>query len=416
MGTYLNPGNAAFEEAVRSKIYVDKTGLIKYTNEVIGTTQKNICVSRPRRFGKSMAANMLIAYYSKGCNSASLFQDYKISLGKETDTAYQKNLNKYDVIALNMQDFLSKSDSIDALTALVSKRVIWELLKAYPDVDYADRQDLSEMLNDITNEVGNKFVFIIDEWDCIFRVNKNDQESQKRYLDFLRNLLKDRTYVALAYMTGILPIKKYGTHSALNMFDEYSMTDPADLTEYVGFTEMEVKYLCDEYERDFEKMQEWYDGYRFEDHIHIYNPKSVVDAVIRGKYRSYWTRTETYEALKMYLNMNFDGLKEAILLMLGGNRFGINPEKFQNDMTTFQSKDDVLTLLVHLGYLAYDVERQEVFIPNKEVEQEFKNAVEGTGWDDVIKAINTSESLFHATWGKDTDSKKHTCVIEQVMK
>lgn len=316
MGVYLNPNNVIFSQVIHSKIYVDKTGLISHTNSVLGTSQRNICVSRPRRFGKSTTVGMLVAYYSKGCQSSSLFEHFSIAKGEEEKTLYRKNLNQYDVIALNIQDFWSNNQQVESMVELISQRIIRELRKQYPNVDYFDETDLVEVLKNIHSELGNQFIFIIDEWDCIFRENKNSFNTHKKYLDFLRNLLKDKGYVALTYMTGILPIKKYGTHSALNMFDEYSMTDPMELTEYVGFTETEVKELCKQYQRDFNTIQEWYDGYCFDHHVHIYNPKSVVDAIRRGRYQSYWTRTETYEALKIYVDMNFDGLKEAILLML----------------------------------------------------------------------------------------------------
>lgn len=218
----------------------------------------------------------------------------------------------------------------------------------------------------------NGFIFIIDEWDCIFREEPQNMEGQKIYLDFLRDLLKDRTYVKLAYMTGILPIKKYGTHSALNIFDEFSMTEPKQLAEYVGFTEKEVKNLCSIYQMNFEEARQWYDGYLLGEATHIYNPKSIVDAMFNQKFTSYWTRTETYEALKVYIDMNFDGLKDSVTAMIGGGKCRVNPEKFQNDMTSLGNRDDVLTLLVHLGYLAYDERSREVFIPNMEIEGEFR--------------------------------------------
>lgn len=218
----------------------------------------------------------------------------------------------------------------------------------------------------------NGFIFIIDEWDCIFREEPQNMEGQKIYLDFLRDLLKGRTYVKLAYMTGILPIKKYGTHSALNIFDEFSMTEPKQLAEYVGFTEKEVKNLCSFYQMNFEEARQWYDGYLLGEDTHIYNPKSIVDAMFNQKFTSYWTRTETYEALKVYIDMNFDGLKDSVTAMIGGGKCRVNPEKFQNDMTSLGNRDDVLTLLVHLGYLAYDERSREVFIPNMEIEGEFR--------------------------------------------
>ena len=249
-----------------------------------------------------------------------------------------------------------------------------------------------------------EFVFIIDEWDCILRERKYASDEHKKYLDFIRNLLKDKTYVSLAYMTGILPIKKYGTHSALNMFGEYSMTSPKGFEEYIGFTENEVKELCDEYQMDFNTMKSWYDGYTFPKAEHIYNPKSVVDALLSEEFESYWTQTETYEALKLYIDMNYDGLKDAIVRMLTGECVVINPKKFQNDMRTFQSKDDVLTLLVHLGYLAFERKKSSVYIPNSEIEGEFLNAIEGEHWKDVVDSLEKSEQILQATWNEDAQT------------
>ena len=215
------------------------------------------------------------------------------------------------------------------------------------------------------------FVFVIDEWDCVFREYQEKKEAQKQYLDFLKDLLKDRTYVKVVYMTGILPIKKYGTQSALNNFDEYTMLDPTPMEQYMGFTESEVQMLCKQYGMDFEKMNRWYDGYIFSDDMHIYSPKSVVDAIRKKKIRNYWTSTETYEVLQVYIDLDMYGLREDIISMLSNLKIKIDTWAFQNDMTSLKSKDDVLTLLVHLGYLAYDEETSEVFIPNEEVRGEF---------------------------------------------
>ena len=397
MGVYLNPGNGMFQEAVQSEIYVDKTELIKYTNKAIGTSQKNICISRPRRFGKSMTASMLVAYYDESCDSSKLFDKFKIA----KDEDYQKHLNKYSVIALNIQNFLSLMPDVKDMLALLQRRVLAELKKAYPDCVTEGECFLSLALDDIYSKTKEKFIFVIDEWDCLLREKKENTREQKVYLDFIRNLLKDKPYVALAYMTGILPIKKYGSHSALNMFFEYSMTNPNMFEEYVGFTETEVLELCSEYKMDLEEMMNWYDGYSFETVPHVYNPKSVVEAIIRKQFGSYWTRTETYEALKCYIDMNLNGLKDAITCMLGGETIKIDPETFQNDMTTFETKDDVLTLLVHLGYLAFDKKTSSVFIPNREVRGEFVRAINGVNWASVAKAIEDSEKLLKATLAMD---------------
>lgn len=400
MGVYLNPGNDAFGRARNSEIYVDKTGLLALTNKVIDTKQNCICVSRPRRFGKSMAAEMLVAYYGRECDSSELFRHYKIAQCED----YEKHLNHYNVIALNMQNFLSISKSIEELTSYMQSGIIEELQEIYPGKLSREEKFLSMALEKLYSRTKERFVFVIDEWDCIFRESKYSSEEQKKYLDFLRNLLKDRVYVSLVYMTGILPIKKYGTHSALNMFDEYSMTNPGEYAEYVGFTEQEVEALCDRYQMDFEKEKEWYDGYVFEDNLHIYNPKSVVDSMRRKKFSSYWTQTETYEALKIYIDMNFDGLKDAIVRMIAGEGVVINTERFQNDMTTFGSRFDVLTLLVHLGYLAFDSKTSKVFIPNTEILGEFRIAIESEQWKDVIASIEKSERILQATWEQDAQT------------
>ncbi|MGN0485034.1 MAG: AAA family ATPase [Lachnospiraceae bacterium] len=400
MGVYLNPGNGNFRSACRSEIYIDKTGLIEHTNRMLGTQQRFICVSRPRRFGKSMAAYMLAAYYGKGCDSSELFAPYQIATKKD----YEKHRNQYNVIMLNMQDFLSVTKTAEEMVSLLQKRVLRDLRRAYPKVIDPDEKLLSFALEDIYSQTDEAFIFIIDEWDCILRDRAYTAEDQKTYLDFIRNLLKDKAYVSLAYMTGILPIKKYGTHSALNMFDEYSMTDPGAYAEFIGFTEAEVQELCNEYGVDFDTMKNWYDGYVFPNRMHIYNPKSVGDSIRRKQFSSYWTQTETYEALRIYLDLNYDGLKDAIVEMLAGEKITIDTETFQNDMTTFESRDDVLTLLVHLGYLAYEHERQQISIPNAEIRAEFVRAIKSCKWKDVIESLEKSDHLLEATWKQDADT------------
>jgi hypothetical protein len=301
-----------------------------------------------------------------------------------------------------MQEFWSKTRDIEKMKERLEKSLLKDLLREYPAIDYIDDTDLMEVLKDIYLQTHIAFVFIIDEWDCIFRENKENKKAQDGYLDFLRNLLKDASYVALAYMTGILPIKKYGTHSALNMFDEFSMTNPEGLAEFVGFTESEVKQLCEQYKMDFEETKRWYDGYRFENVEHIYSPRSVVASMLRHRFDSYWNQTETFEALKYYIVLNFEGLKDTIIELLAGNRKRIDTSSFSNDMTTFQSVDDILTLLIHLGYLGYDFSTEEVFIPNSEVASVFVTSIKNSDWKEVTKAVQSSEELLQATWNQDT--------------
>lgn len=394
MGIYVNPGNRAFVEAINSKIYIDKSELISYTNSVLNTKQKNICVSRPRRFGKSMAADMLVAYYSRGCDSAKLFSGKKV----KKDESFHLHLNQHYVIRLDIQRFLEDENDLDTFISEIERKVIGELSQEFPEHTAAlSEHRLKTMLEQIFARTEAGFIFIIDEWDCVFRIAKNQKEKQKEYLDFLRGLFKGAEYVDLAYMTGILPIKKYGEHSAINIFDEYSMISPKNLEGYFGFTEKEVQEQCALYDVDYAEVEKWYDGYCIGNR-HIYNPKSVADVLMWKEFQSYWTGTETYEALKVYIDMNFDGLKEAVIQMLGNGRCIIDPSTFQNDMTTFQIKDDILTLLVHLGYLTYDKQTKEVSIPNQEITQEFMRAVKVGGWDGLIQALDRSETLIKSTW------------------
>ena len=394
MGVYLNPGNEKFAKAVQSEIYVDKTGLIEYTNQVINTVQRYVCVSRPRRFGKSMTADMLTAYYGKECDSRELFSGLKIS----QNAVFAQHLNQYPTIFLNMQEFLSRSKEIGQVIDRVRRMLLRELKNSYPDVDYFDDTDLVESLQDIYAATKQSFIIIIDEWDCIFREYKQDKEAQEIYLDFLRDMLKDKSCIALAYMTGILPIKKYGTHSALNMFDEFSMINPGPLASYVGFTELEVAALCTDYHMDLDEIKAWYNGYSFEKIPSIYNPRSVVSCMRFGKIGNYWNQTETFEALQIYIDMNFEGLKDDVLSMIAGESVPVNTGSFTNDMTTFRTEDDVLTLLIHLGYLSYDYENKTVKIPNNEVCEEYVNSVSVSDWGEISKALKNSADTLQAIW------------------
>ena len=402
MGSYLNPGSDAFQMALQSPVFVDKSGLIQVTSRCVRTSQRYVCVSRPRRFGKSMAIDMLAAYYGWGKDSRNLFRKLAISRTE----SYGKHLNQYDVIRINVQDFVSLTGSVDEMLRLLQSEILGDLRRAYPGC--TDAGHLVFVMQDIFAHTHRPFVILIDEWDCLFREYQQDQDAQRKYLDFLRAWLKDKAYVALAYMTGILPIKKYGSHSALNMFTEYSMTSPREMAEFFGFTETEVEALCRQFHRSFEEARSWYDGYELvtvegetRKTYSMYSPKSVVDAMLSGLYDTYWNQTETYEALKVYIRMNFDGLKDAVVRMLAGDRVSINTGTFSNDMTTLQGRDDVLTLLVHLGYLSYRWTDKTVAIPNREVSQEYVNAISTMDWQEVIRSVESSRKLLEALWAMD---------------
>lgn len=404
MGRYLNLGNAGFQ-SVRKGMYVDKSGLIAFINGTLGTKDKLTCVSRPRRFGKSFATQMLCAYYDKSCDSRELFEDLEI--GGYSD--FNKYLNQYDVIYLDITWFISTAENIRDTVKYLQKEVVTELANVFPDIKIQNAS-LPIALTEISDKSGMKFIIIIDEWDALFREAKEDTILQDEYIQLLRGLFKSSQtdkMIEAAYMTGILPIKKYGTQSALTDFREYTMINPKKLAGYVGFTESEVQKLCRDHDMNFDEMKSWYDGYCFQKEKSVYSPDSVSEAIRNEEFGTYWTETETYESLKLYINMNLDGLKDSIISMLGGERCRINTRRFQNDITSMKSRDDVMTLLVHLGYLAFDSLKSEVYIPNREVADEFQNAIEARNWGVIAEVLSESDKLLEATISGDCEAVAH---------
>lgn len=399
MGRFLNPDYSAFETALNSEIYIDKTGLLAYTNKVINTKQAFICNSRPRRFGKSVTADMLTAYYSKGCDSADIFADYEISHAGD----FRQHLNKYDVIHLDIQWCLAPAKGAAGVVSYIEKSVIAELKEKYPDIISEETVSLPEAMSEIYTATGNKFIVIIDEWDILIRDEANNRDEQENYINFLRGMFKETEptrFISLAYLTGILPIKKMKTQSALNNFDEFTMLDAGALASYIGFTELEVEKLCDKYHKDFAEVKRWYDGYVLENQ-QVYNPKAVVSVMLRGNFQSYWSQTGTYEVVVPLINMDFDGLKQAIIEMVSGSTVEVDTGTFQNDTVSFSSRDDVITYLIHLGYLAYDQRKQCAFIPNEEIRQELLAATKKTKWNELQEFEYQSEQLLEATLDRE---------------
>ena len=425
MEYYVNPKLDNFQMSLNSEIFIDKSNLIAKTNAVMRTRQRFVCISRPRRFGKTMAAEMLAAYYGRGEDASKLFNDLDIA----NHSSYEKHLNKYNVIMINMQEFLSQTDNAIDMLELLRAQVIEELrnskrsflTKKFHSLrlklgsqqnnnDYKDKKSKNKnnikifirLMKDTYRKTKLPFVILIDEWDCVFRARKLNADDHEIYLDFLRLWFKDQPYIGLAYMTGILPIKKYGDHSAVNMFREYSMTRPGRFLDYFGFKEEEVIELTSVYKMDMNEMEKWYNGYFADLGTPIYNPTSVSECLENKIFSSYWNNTETYEALKNYIVMDFDGLNNTIMQMISGYDVAVNPNKFTNDMFTFNSADDVLTLLIHLGYLSYNIKENTIRIPNEEVKSEFINCIEDLNdWGTVVNAIQKSNQLLHAIWNKE---------------
>ena len=401
MGAYINIGNAGFQRIRRSE-YIDKSGLIAEVNKTLFTEQCFSCVTRCRRFGKSMAAKMLCAYYDHSCDSRSLFADLQIA----KDPSFEEHLNKYPVLYLDLSEFVSRFHDDDVVGKIDSALKVG-VLEAYPDVAVKNDDDLMDCLIRIMEATGEHFMFIIDEWDAICREFKVGTKTMDSYVDWLRRMFKgvnaSRVFSGV-YMTGILPIKKYKTQSALNNFWEYSMVYPAKMASFFGFTKDEVRALALKHGADFDELEKWYDGYQIGKEPSMFNPSSVMKAVNNEVCSSYWASTGAFETVSDYIKMNFQGLKDDIIALIAGGRTKVNPTKFSNDMSDIRSRDDVLTVLIHLGYLAYDYKKSEVFIPNKEVEMEMTNAVEDTDWNNIIDLIRQSEVLLDATLEGDSET------------
>lgn len=414
MGNFLNPGNQRFASYAKLDRYVDKSRLLAILNRFYeDPTQKFVCVSRPRRFGKSVTAGMICAYYSKEADSREIFDQLAIA----DDPSYLQHLNQHNVIAIDMQLMFKNADSdVTRMLKNIDAFVLKELQSAGFDFNFGAYSQLNVALRDFEARFSQEhFIFVIDEWDCIFRERKYDQDAIKLFLSYLLTLFKEQSYVSLVYMTGILPIKKYGTQSALNMFDEFSMTEPDCFAAYMGFTEPEVLTLCEKNSMDFALMRQWYDGYSFDDCPHVYNPNSVIKAVCRRKFSNYWSKTETYVALQDCIDLNFDGLRDAVTRLMAGEELPVITTKFQNDMVSFSSSDDVLTLMVHLGYLAIRTEnlpdgssRQYVRIPNREIRAEFENSIaDNRNFQPLADAIKSSESLLENIWKQNASAVAH---------
>ena len=404
MGTYINIGNAGFQSARKSE-YVDKSGLIAVTNRTLFSERRFSCVTRSRRFGKLMAAKMLGAYYDKSCDSRSLFADLQIA----SDPSFEQHLNKYAVIYLDMSAFmveLKDSHIVDG----IKKKLRDDIAAAYPGISVAADDNLMDVLLKAHEATGDTFFFIIDEWDAICREFKPGTVAMDDYVNWLRSMFKSvsayRVFAGV-YMTGILPIKKYSTQSALNNFVEYSMIKAGPLSQFFGFTKDEVRTLSEKHGMDFDELEKWYDGYQIGRQTSMFNPNSVMMALFNESCESYWASTGAYDAVANYIQMNYEGLKDDVIKMLGGGRCKVNPTRFLNDMSVIRSKDDVLTVLIHLGYLSYDWKREECYIPNREVAGEMVNAIEANNWRHVVDALEKSEQLLQATLDGDETAVAH---------
>ena len=400
MGRFLNPGNGGFERIISEDTYVDKTGIIGYLNQWLNKSTRYVCVSRARRFGKTVAARTIRAYYDNSCDSRALFAPYEIA----RDPSYEAHINKYDVIGLDVQAFFQFGQDHHTFVERLVMAVRDEVCEKWSSIDGLGEMTLADALATVHLETGAKFVFVIDEWDAVFRYYPEDEDLQKDWIHFLRDLFKQEDIddaVALVYMTGILPVKKYKTQSSLNQFFEYTMLRPLELEKYVGFLPTEVDALCEKFDMDRSEAAQWYDGYMLTNERHVYNPCSLARAMKSRVYGSYWTQTDTFESLLDYINADLDGVYDDIMCMIGGGRVEVDTNSYDNSFMAPQCKDDCFTLLAHIGYLAYDESVSQVFIPNEEVRMAFRGALKKCSWPDAIKPYQRSQKFIEAIHAED---------------
>lgn len=400
MGRFLNIGNQKYADFAKTKYFIDKTELLNVLLEK-DADEKFICCSRPRRFGKSVTANMLTAYFGRGVDSRNLFEPLKCTKNE----LFLKNINQYDTIFVDIQEqFVAAADIGTDPNQYLRNCIINELREKYPEL-ISGCLSLATALSIINAATGNQFVIIFDEWDYPIRELDKDSKERLDYIEFLRGLFKGSnamSYIRLAYLTGILPMVRAKGQSAVNNFHEYTMVRPKDLGDFVGFTEEEVAGLCEKFHIDFQQMKEWYNGYNINGRA-VYNPLSVVRAIAEDDFGQFWTDTGSYEDIGELVNRNFDGLREAVIEMLSGNRIHVNTAGCKNDMHTFMNKDQVITTLIHLGYFAYDKTAQEAYVPNKEIQEVFYNYMENQSGDNLSKFMELSESIAQAVLSMDGD-------------
>ena len=399
MSIYLNTKNPLekFKELFREKYFVDKSMIIEKMNEVLETASKYICITKPRRFGKSSIADMLGAYYSKAFDSKEIFDKLNISQVE----GYEEHINKYNVIQMSFNKLPRNGNEYLDYITMIKESLIKDIREKFTFINENDYYAIEDIIY-ATNE---KFIFIIDEWDYIFSHNLFE-ENQNDFLEFLRNLLKDKSYVALAYMTGVLPIKKYSTGSALNMFDEYTMLKDPLYSEYFGFIEEEVENLCNMQDKiTIEEIKSWYNGYADEDGKEIYNPRSVVKALKNRKCQSYWTSTGAMDEVLYYLKYNIAEVRDDVIEMVSGNSIDIIlDEEYRAGQKTLETKQEIYSAMIVYGFLSYYERKKK--IPNKEIMKEFEKALRDKSFGRVMDIVKNSEKMLKSTLRKDVNTMK----------
>ena len=407
-----------FRYDIDSDLYIDKSLMIAELNKQINTNCRFICMSRARRFGKTMMTNLMSAYYSKNCNSRELFENLELSKHEGWD----KYLNNVNVIQIDLQGFYSDAEDKSQTIRILQRKVVDELRKQFPTIEIQNSASIATAITDIHNELGESFVIIIDEYDVLIRDKSVPASLCNEYIELLNALFKSNTTqkaISLAYLTGILPIYREIVQSKLNNFTEYTMLAPDQFAQYFGFTGKEVKKICREKNTDYEMCKLMYDGYVYEKPrelleqpdddgepvIHIFNPRSVTEAARNGRYRNYWVATSALEAITFYIDSNIAGIQDDIKALLKGEKeINVDVLRYNKNVERFATKDEIFTYLIHLGYLAYDPTKGTCHIPNGEIKSAWLRIMsDAKGFEPIQRMLENGRNLIVATENGDAE-------------
>ncbi|WP_283682261.1 AAA family ATPase [Parablautia sp. Marseille-Q6255] len=416
MGIYVNSKTAytLYKSETEKPYFVDKTRMLEELFPLVRTGNNHVCITRPRRFGKTVAANMIAAFFSEGCDSGDIFDTLQIA----AVSGYDEYRNQFPVIHISFHELDGACSSYREYIGRMERRLVRDIRKEYQQADIEETDSVADVLLELHAQEGTRFIFVFDEWDFIFHQNFITEQDRKEYLLFLRNLLKDRPYVRLAYMTGILPIAKYSSGSELNMFSEYTMASEERFSEYFGFTEQEVDLLFERYQEQKwqseqvtrEDLKKWYDGYHTKAGERLYNPRSVVLALSNNNLGNYWTSSGPYDEIFYYIQNNVDAVRDDLALMVSGNAVPVRIWEYAATAQELKTKEQILSAMVVYGFLSY--ENGMISIPNRELMDQFADMLKReTSFGYVYRLAKESERMLQATLLGDTETMER--ILEQ---
>ena len=391
-----------FTKTTQKKYFVDKSRLISKINELVGSDAQYICVTRPRRFGKTVNAMMLASYYSKNADFKELFDKLEIS----HDESYLEHLNKHNVVYMTFSEMPKPNCTYEEFLNSYIVDLIDYLAENFQDIKIDKSKPIFKIFSQVYAQCGQGFIFIFDEWDYIFNNRLFSEGDRENFLQFLKDLLKDKPYVELAYMTGVLPIAKYSSGSALNMFTEFNMMNDYQFDDCFGFTQNEVEMLCAKQNRlELSELKEWYNGYHTCNNLQIYNPRSVSLALSYGVCQSYWTNTGPMDEIIYYIENNIEAVRDDIVRMSSGLTVKVLLEGYSAEKISLNTRDEILSAMTVYGFLSYYDE--ELRIPNKELRMKFDYALRNNKMGEISKLVLQSNEMLEATIRKDTETMEH---------